>query len=411
MNLTYFFENFRIRQYWTDSFYRNSFFLILSSLSTVGFGFIFWLIAANMYSQSDIGIAATIISSISIIVLISRYGFDQTLVSYLPADEKRTVFFSIFITTTIISLFLGIAFIIVIEYWAPNLELIKKYELSYIFLLFLFSTVAMMGVAFIAVRKAILYFFQNMIIGLRVLFLIPLMYLGVYGILFSYGISLIFAILILVIPLVNLNIVKFKFDQEFIKESFNFSAANYFSGLLSLLSIQILPIMVFSVLGSEATAEYFIVYSIASILFIIPSSIGLSLFVEGSHNEIFKFNFKKSSIIIIILLIPAIILFSLFGSNILSIFGEGYVQNQLLLTVMCISSLFVSPINLFMAIKKIEKNLKALIFYSVFLFFFQMTMSYYFMKYYGPLGIGFAWLFSYSLLGIIVIVNEKRIKD
>ena len=58
----------------------------------------------------------------------------------------------------------------------------------------------------------------------------------------------------------------------------------------------ILPIMVLNVLGAEQAAYYYIAYAIAALLFMIPSAISMSLFVEGSHGEegvelakIFKF--------------------------------------------------------------------------------------------------------------------------
>ena len=44
----------------------------------------------------------------------------------------------------------------------------------------------------------------------------------------------------------------------------------------------VLPIMVLNTLGAEQAAYCYIAYAIATLLFMIPSAISMSLFVEGS---------------------------------------------------------------------------------------------------------------------------------
>lgn len=400
-------KKLNIGEYWKDPLYRNSFFLMLTSLSNAGFGFIFWLLAANYYSQQDVGIATAIISSISVIILLSRYGFDQTMVRYFPFSERGKVFATTLIVTTIITFILGLIFIFGIDFWSPELSVIKGYSAIYIFLLIVCSTVTITGVYFIAIRKSEIYLIQSILMGSRVLFLLPLVYLGIFGIVMSYGFSLILALLLLIIPLVKLGITNFHFDLSFLKESFHFSVANYISGLLIVVSAQILPIIVLNVLGPEATAQYFITYSIASILFMIPTSIGLSLFVEGSHGENLEKNVRKSILAVILLLIPAIIIISLYGVNLLSLFGKSYIQNQFLLIVMCCSSLFVGPVYIYISIKKIQKDLKKLMYISILIFILQIGLSYTLMKSVGIIGIGYAWLSSYGIGVIIILLYEK----
>ena len=54
-----------LKKYLNDPLYKNSFFIMLTSISNAGFGFIFWMIAARFYSTADIGLASA-----------HRYGLD-----------------------------------------------------------------------------------------------------------------------------------------------------------------------------------------------------------------------------------------------------------------------------------------------------------------------------------------------
>lgn len=47
-----------IVKYARDPLYKNSVFMMLSSVTNAGFGFFFWMIAARLYSAEDVGLAS-----------------------------------------------------------------------------------------------------------------------------------------------------------------------------------------------------------------------------------------------------------------------------------------------------------------------------------------------------------------
>jgi len=49
----------KIKHQIKDPLYKNSFFIMLTSISNAGFGFIFWMLAAKLYPKEDVGIAIT----------------------------------------------------------------------------------------------------------------------------------------------------------------------------------------------------------------------------------------------------------------------------------------------------------------------------------------------------------------
>jgi len=78
-----------LEEYLRDPLYKNSFFIMLTSISNAGFGFIFWMLAVRFYSTADIGLASAIISTMGLIFMLSLLGFDISLVRFLPEREDK----------------------------------------------------------------------------------------------------------------------------------------------------------------------------------------------------------------------------------------------------------------------------------------------------------------------------------
>jgi len=68
---------FRLIQKLKDPLYKNSIFLMLSSITGAGTGFVFWVIAARFYSAEDVGLASAVIAAMGLINLfwVSLIGF------------------------------------------------------------------------------------------------------------------------------------------------------------------------------------------------------------------------------------------------------------------------------------------------------------------------------------------------
>lgn len=64
----------------SDSLYRNSIYLMLSTLIMSFFGFIFWMVASRLYDAGDIGLATGLISVMGLIVGLSVLGLNVGLI-------------------------------------------------------------------------------------------------------------------------------------------------------------------------------------------------------------------------------------------------------------------------------------------------------------------------------------------
>jgi len=391
-----------------DPLYKNSFFIMLSSVSAAAFGFIFWMLAAKLYPKEDVGIATALISSLSLLILLSRFGLNQSIIRFFPEKDKSKVFSTSAIITTFFAVLFGLIFIAGVNIWSPELTIVKKYAFIYLLFLAVNSMTSLTVTSLVALRKAEYYFFQNLLAGSRIVFLLPLIFFGAFGIFSSVGISFILVLIFSLFLLIKSGVKPVGLDRKFLNDAFHFSAGNYIVGLLTAAPNMILPIMVLNTLGAEETAHYYIAFAIASLLFTVPSAVSISLFVEGSHGEALKKTTLKSLFAIFSLLIPAVTIVYFLGGTILSLIGKSYAIAGLnLLRIMVLSSFFVAICKVYFSIKKVQKDIKTLIFLSALIFVLLLSSSYVLLKF-GIVGVGYAWMFSYGLSSLVVGVMVKR---
>lgn len=234
----------KIGQYIKDPLFRNSLFIILASALGGAFGPIFWMLAAKIYPKEDVGIATALISSLSLLILVSRFGLNQSLIRFFPEKDKGRVFGTSVIITTLFVVLFGVIFIAGVDVWAVELHIAKKYAFPYLLFLAANSIALLTGNSFIALRKAEYYFLQSLFMGSRIGFLVPLVFLGTLGIFSSVGISFIITLIFSLFLLVKLGIKPAGMDRGFLNDAFHFSAGNYVAALLMRSPGYILPVMV-----------------------------------------------------------------------------------------------------------------------------------------------------------------------
>ena len=398
-----------------DPLYLNSFYILLTNISSALFGFIFWIVAAKLYTPQEVGIATALISSMSLIVLLAKVGLDFSIIRYFPVRDKNVVYGTSIVITTLFSLIFGLIFILGVDLFSPELKDIYTLESAGLLLIFIIANAIanLAGIAFVALRHSEYYLIQNLFSGSKILLLFPLAYLGASGIFGSVGISFILTTIFSSLLLVKSGIKhSFGVDKKFLAESFRFSLGNYLVGLFQTAPNLILPIMVLNILGADAAAYYYIAFSVAFILFIIPNAISTSLFVEGSNGGSLRQSTIRSSIAIYALLIPAVIILYFFGDVVLGLIGEEYAANGFeLFRVMIFTSLFLPVAYVYSAVKRVQNEVRELVFLNGLIFVSLVGLAHICMINYGIVGIGYAWVISYGMcpiiIGILRIINSS----
>jgi len=403
----------RLRQQLNDTLYINSFFLMLSKLFNTGAGFIFWILAARLFSIEDVGLTIAILSTLDLIKMFSTFGFHFSLIRFLPINNnKSSIFFTCLIITTCTSFILGALYLLGTYFFSFELVLLRINTYAAIFLLFAAtgSIILITGQTFIAIRKSIDLFYQNILMAVRIPILFVLVKLESLGILGSIAIANLIASIFSLLRLNCLIGINIKIDKKFINESIRFSFGNYLAEALYVSPTLILPIMILKLLGEVDVAQYYIAFAVGNLVLIIPEAMGTSLFVEGSHGKIAKKTIRKTIIATYALLAPAVLLIYFLGGISLSLFGKDYFESLNLLRLLVLSSLIVAPFFLFIPLQNVIMRIDRVILFNLFRFLLILGLSYVFIMQFGTIGIGYAWIVTHMLLCICIILPSLQRK-
>jgi len=382
---------------------------MISTAIVSSFGFLFWIIVARKYNTDQIGFATVLISSATFVGALSMLGFDAILIRFLSKSNKKNSTISLsFLLTSIIGLIIALIYIIFAKTISPPIsKLIHGFYPSALFIIvvLIFIINFLIESILIAFRSAKYILIKNSIYSIFKL-LLPFLIigLGTFGIFLSNGIAIIAAVFFGLYILVK----KFKYRPasvlsiDNIKEMTRFGSINYIAGLSSNFTNTMLPLIILNNLGASQAAYFFMSYTIANLLNVVPSSVAQSLLAEGSQNESdWKNATLKSLSTILLILLPAIVILFFFGGLILQIFGKNYsTEGIVFLRILSVSSIFVSINYIGDALLKLRKHNMLFLFMNTINTGGILILSIIFVTH-GLRGIGLAWLISQTITTII----------
>jgi O-antigen/teichoic acid export membrane protein len=382
---------------------------MLTTLFGTGSGFFFWIIAAKLYSSDEVGLAAAIISIMSLASMLSRLGFDIGIINYLPKVTKKIeIINSCIIIELISSVFFSVVILMLLSILAPKLIFLKENNI-YMLLFILFTAfntlLVMQNNIFAALLHSKYSFIQTLIAILRILLLPIVVIYGFFGMYFSYGLGILIASIVgntLIRKIIANYRLKFEINFEQIREMFNFSFKNYVSSLFEGTPSYVLPLVIIHFLGAEENAYFYISWAISSFILMIPRATSISLFAEGSNQEknIKKYTIKSIKFIYMMLL-PTVVIVILFGEYILLFFGSEYSNNAYtLLKILALASIPFTLNIVFIAIKRIQHYVMAVIYMHLFLGVATIILSLLLINKFGLVGVGISWMIVNCIAGI-----------
>ena len=406
------FKSFRLREF---SFYSNSFYLMIDSLSSALLGFGFWFVAARLFNTNSVGLSSALISAIGLLAFVAGLGLDDGIIRYLPsAPDKGKLFNTVLSLTGLAGIGLGIIFILGIPFWSPALMILHRnlvYAVGFTILITTYVYCVMLGAAFVSFKRADFQLAKTLIFQLgKILIIISIAsVLGSLGILFSWGTAIVLATLFGLFYILPKLIKDYhpvlKMDKIIDKEMVRFSLTNYFSGAMWSMPSWILPLMIINVLGATSNAQFFIGWSVGSIVTAIPFSISTSVYAEGSNQiESIKENLKKGIKLIVMLMIPFEIIIFIFAHFILSLFGGVYATGgTFTLRLIALCAIPLSVTLLYLAIVQVEKRLLQIILISGGSAVGTLVLGYLFIKMLGINGAAIACLLTDTAIAIGVV--------
>jgi len=378
-----------------DSLYKNSLWLIASSIVLTGFGFFFWTINTWLFPSSDVGIASTLLAALELLVALSMLGFDTALIKF-SKKGRMPMLNTCFNSSILLSVLLCIVFIAGISIFSPKLAFLKNPGLAIFFTISVvaYAIYTLAGSYLIGIKKSRLVFAKDLISSsLKLIFPFLLFGLAAFGIFASWSCAIIIGVV------VSFFFVKYRpsisIDKKILRHMFSFSSANYVSVFLQRAPRLLLPFLITNMIGLSQTAYFHVSWTITSVLFIIPNAISKSLLAESTEKTLRK-NVRKSLIFTYAALIPAVIVTVLVAKYLLLLFGTEYSQNAAkLLQIFAVSSLPFAANLIFIAVRNVQNKMRSVISINLIIAVSALTLSYIFIDQ-GLVAVAYSWLAAHG---------------
>ncbi len=406
---------------WRDSLFRNSLYLMASSAVTAVVGFLFWMLAARLYPAEDVGIASAVISAMMLIALLATLGLDYGIVRFLPGAgrDKNDTINTCLTLTGLAAIAISVVFVLGVGVWSPALSFLRdNWALFLAFVGFCaVGTVSLLiGRAFVAERRAAYTLLQGSIFNVSRLGLVAGLSasFAAFGIYSCWGLGHAMALVVAALLLLPRLRTGYRpipaIRSAVVRRLLRFSLANYVTALLWTAPSFILPLMVVNRLGAEATAYFYIAWSIANVLFVVPLATSFTLLAEGAHDETrLAGDAKKTIALTLSVIVPLIVVLAVVGDRVLNAFDPAYAENGFdLLRLLSISAVPLSVNFVYFGVLRVRMRMRPVLLLSGFIAVATLTASWFLLPEMDVLGPGVAWFASQGIVAVPVLLWSLR---
>ncbi|MBP9749830.1 MAG: oligosaccharide flippase family protein [Candidatus Pacebacteria bacterium] len=396
-------------RFYRDSLVQNSLYPMLGTAVMAGLGFFFWLFATRLFTDEQVGLAATLISAMSMLSALSLVGIDTTTIRFLAKEERKNES----ITTGLIvvgfaALVLSGLFVVLVGVISPELAFIQHTTLM-VWGFMIFSIMTALNIytdaIFLAYRTTKFTFIIDTTFSiLKVALPFAFVAWGAYGIFLAaaiaQGVGFVLSVIVLAWRIEYRP--TWAIDTNFLIKTWRYSTGNYIADALNFLPTTLLPLIIVHVLGAAQSAYYYVVFMIVSLLYVIPTSTTRALFAEGSFDEAgIPTLIRRALRTTALIQVPAMLVLLVGGSSILSLFGAEYAQaGSGFLSIMTLASIPVAVFALYGSLFRLTHAVGALIVRNL-VFVTSTLVLVYVLLPLGLVGVGLAYGAGTALASIL----------
>lgn len=385
----------------------NSLFLVGGTIASALLGFVYWAIAARLTSPAEVGIATAAIASTSLLITLCDLGIGTSII-YFAARKPESA--TTLINTSVslgwlLSGGAGLIFLLGVPFFAAGLEPIRtNLWLAILFLLFTIMNylLTLHDAMMLTQRRGVVIFARNILCNLPSVFLIaPLALAGIPMAPFiAFCLPNIFVAILFSLLLLPRVVHGYRFfgriDRLQLAQMTSFSLATHLANLVWGSTTFLLPIIAINYLTPEQTGYFFINWTLANFVLIVPRSVISALFVEGAHQQKLAPLVLRASMLIVGLALPPLLFIWFWNGLLLGIFGQDYVDEPLLRLLLLTIVPFVINSIVFM-ILRLQAKLRLALLYAIVVSGSVVLIAVLLAPLYWGYGLAWAWLIGQSI--------------
>jgi O-antigen/teichoic acid export membrane protein len=397
----------QLRLHLAEVQHRSAYYLALNNVLGAATGFLFWLLLARVggLSTAVVGVGYSTVALGTVMGVVGKGGLDTALLQKVPgashAEGRSLLRFAALVggcVATGLTALLALAALV--EGWLPDLTPTSYALVAIIAVLLVLSW--LQDAYFLALGKAQLSFRRNVALSIgRLALPIPVIALAL-----ANPVPLTWTLALGVAALVGMASARHLPDRagrhvprpELLRSALhNISggAAEFLPGLL------LVP-LVLALDGPEAAAFFGIAWTSASLAFQTSGAIGrsaLAQMIQGGPAARAP-AIRKGVLEHLLVVLPLAVLMGLFAPEFLALFGKAYAARASeALAILCVSTLVIAPISLYLAVLRSGKSGRALSLFPLAMIASLAVWAPLLGARYGLNGVAIAWAASNAPFG------------
>jgi O-antigen/teichoic acid export membrane protein len=324
-------------------------------------GFVYWILAARMFSQQAVGYGSAAVSAMTLLGVIGMLGLNTLLIGELPRRTGRAGLVSAaLVTSGLASLALGFGFVVVAPHTSIHFaNMVGLPARAAVFAVGVALTSASMvfDQATIGLLRGDLQLRRNIAFAIgKILALLATATIlhdqfGL-GITLSWvtGIALSMALLAIRLRLDGVPVLASP-DWGVLRGLGRTAMAHNWLNLALMMPFYLLPVLVTVIVSPSANAAYYVASMLAAFLFIVPAHLATVLFaVVAADPKVLARKLRFSLRVSFIIGLPAMVVLILGAHTLLGLFGKGYYVATVPLWLMTLGYPAYVPKTLYIAV-------------------------------------------------------------
>ena len=410
---------------WTrnDSVLRNSAYVMATSIGTAGIGYVYWVVAAHLYSAYDVGLASALIGAMMLTSDLSSMGIGSALIQILPtyeAGERWSLAVNAGLASGVfVSSVAAMAGALILPLISPEYAEMRQagFIIAFVVGVPLWTIAVLLDQTFVAERAAGKTLVRNILFAiLKIPLLLTPFFLAqtdanVLGIFTSWTLAAAFSFVVGLFVLVPRLGKAYRITRQGIVAQGRRMISSFTWHHLINLGIwapgYLLPVIVIARLSAISNAYFYVAWMLSSGISMIPRAVATALFAEGSHtSEGLRRKMVVGALIVASLAGPTMLVLLLGGPFILSVFGPAYAHyGSMLFAVFVISSVPGAVVTLYVALLRVRKRLGFAAVLTVGTGILTLIIAWVTTPAMGIVGAGIAWFIGQTTGSVIVLAD------
>lgn len=398
-----------------ESLFANAGYLLSVQALNSAAGFLFWALAARLYSAESVGQAATMVSVVAMISSVSLLGFDVGAVQFLPGCPSpgrllnTLLTFAMAASTAATLLFIG-----GLSLLPSSLDYLGSGGIALAFLAFTIATATyrMTGMAFLARQKGVYLLLQAGIANFaRLALLLFLIEMSAAGLAAAMSLGMVLASLVSIFYFLPRIGAQHGFRPQIswqeLREMSSFASSNFLAGISAQLPQWLLPVFVLSLLGPTAAAYAYIPWMLGMILASPGAALSSSAFAEGAaHPDRAGPLLSRALVAGLCYSASAAVFAAAAAPWILQVFGGSYARSSVsLFRWLAIATPFSFISSLYFTKMRLNEQLRRIVLLGMAIALITLASAYVGLPKLGIKANGLGWLAAHLIVSIAALAD------